>query len=228
MNQQLLYPFIQIAGIRGREDLIALREAGIRYAGFPFVLDTHDEDITLSEAALLLRDFPEIMPILITYSTKAGLILDMLEVLNSSIVQLHGEASLELIDELKMKKTELFVIKSIIISDNSLEDYEKFVISYESHADAFITDTYDATTGASGATGKTHDWAISRRIVTFSRKPVILAGGLTPENVAGAVARVKPFGIDSHTGVEGKEGFKSRHKVYAFAKNARRAYEDLK
>jgi hypothetical protein len=53
---------------------------------------------------------------------------------------------------------------------------------------------------ASGATGKTHDWRVSRRLVEVADKPVILAGGLNPENVKRAILEVRPAGVDSHSG----------------------------
>ncbi len=68
--------------------------------------------------------------------------------------------------------------------------------------DAYITDTYDPVTKASGATGKTHNWEISKNLVELSAKPVILAGGLNPENVYDAILKVKPAGVDVHTGIE--------------------------
>ena len=72
--------------------------------------------------------------------------------------------------------------------------------------DCFITDTFDPSTGARGATGKTHDWAVSRRLVEASPKPVILAGGLHPGNLGEAVRGVRPAGVDVHTGIEEPDG----------------------
>ncbi len=81
--------------------------------------------------------------------------------------------------------------------------------SLERHVDAIILDTYDPETGRGGATGKTHDWDLSRAIVEAVAAPVILAGGLTPANVAEAVRRVRPWGVDVHTGVEEPDGTRS-------------------
>jgi phosphoribosylanthranilate isomerase len=94
--------------------------------------------------------------------------------------------------------------------------------------DAFITDTFDPKTGASGATGITHDWSVSHRLVERSDRPVILAGGLTPENVRKAILAVNPAGVDSHTGVEDAAGRKSREKVEKFVTEAQAAYRKLK
>jgi phosphoribosylanthranilate isomerase len=90
--------------------------------------------------------------------------------------------------------------------------------------DAFITDTFDPATGASGATGKTHDWQISRRLVEISPQPVILAGGLTPDNVREAILAVQPAGVDCHTGVEDASGRKDADKVRRFVAEARAGF----
>ena len=109
---------------------------------------------------------------------------------------------------LKSFAPDLTVIKSLIVEDNNLAELESSVAAFSPHCDAFITDTYDPATGACGATGKTHDWDISRRLVDISPRPVMLAGGLNPENVRKAIAHVRPAGVDAHTGVEGPDGRK--------------------
>ena len=82
-----------------------------------------------------------------------------------------------------------------------------------------------------GATGETHDWSISRTVVERSRIPVILAGGLSADNVADAIATVRPWGVDSftHTDVPGNRGKKDPARVRAFIAAATRAFaENLK
>jgi phosphoribosylanthranilate isomerase len=74
-----------------------------------------------------------------------------------------------------------------------------------------------------GGTGQRVDW--SRAGVLAARRRVILAGGLTPENVAAAVAAVRPCGVDVSSGVEEAPGVKDPGKVAAFLANARRAFE---
>jgi phosphoribosylanthranilate isomerase len=91
--------------------------------------------------------------------------------------------------------------------------FEAKVSKLSPFVDAFITDTFDPRTGASGATGKTHDWRVSRRLVEISARPVILAGSLTPENVTRAILEVRRAGVDSHTDVEDSRRRKSREKV---------------
>ena len=83
--------------------------------------------------------------------------------------------------------------------------------------------------GAKGppfAGGETHDWLVSRTIVERSRVPVILAGGLSPDNVEDAIAAVKPWGVDSftHTDIPGQRGKKDMARVRAFIANALRGF----
>lgn len=77
-----------------------------------------------------------------------------------------------------------------------------------------------------GATGETHDWSISRTVVERSRLPVILAGGLTADNVGQAIATVRPWGVDSftHTDVPGRRGKKDPARTRAFIAAALRGF----
>ena len=79
-----------------------------------------------------------------------------------------------------------------------------------------------------GATGETHDWSISRTVVERSRVPVILAGGLSADNIADAIATVRPWGVDSftHTDVPGNRGKKDPARVRAFVAAAQRAFAE--
>jgi phosphoribosylanthranilate isomerase len=91
----------------------------------------------------------------------------------------------------------------------------------------FLTDTFDPDTGASGATGKTHDWTVSRVLARKAGRPLILAGGLNPANVRQAILEVAPAGVDSHTGVEGPDGRKDRTLVERFVSEARRCFAEI-
>ena len=77
-----------------------------------------------------------------------------------------------------------------------------------------------------GASGETHDWIVSREAVQHSRIPVILAGGLSPDNVGQAIATVRPWGVDSftHTDFPGQRGRKDPARVRAFVAAAARAF----
>ena len=86
--------------------------------------------------------------------------------------------------------------------------------------DALVLDT--RTAERLGGTGQTHDWSVSARIVeAVAPVPIYLAGGLRPENVAEAVARVRPAGVDVNSGVEDASGRKDTAKMRAFVDRAR-------
>jgi phosphoribosylanthranilate isomerase len=86
-------------------------------------------------------------------------------------------------------------------------------------ADALVLDS--RTADRLGGTGRTHDWSVSARIVSaVAPRPVYLAGGLRPENVAEAVARVRPAGVDVNSGVEDASGRKDMAKMRAFVDRA--------
>ncbi len=99
--------------------------------------------------------------------------------------------------------------------DDKKHDFEQQLVELQKTAiDAIVLDTL--VPGHKGGTGQTCDWNTAARIVHFADLPVFLAGGLTPENVAQAVAEVKPYGVDVSSGVESSPGNKDPHKVSRF------------
>jgi phosphoribosylanthranilate isomerase len=96
--------------------------------------------------------------------------------------------------------------------------------SYEDIADFLLLDSYRAADKQIGALGITHDWRISRQIVEAVRTPVILAGGLGPDNVADAIRAVRPAGVDSKTRTDlGDTHTKDLEKVRRFHAAAKQA-----
>jgi phosphoribosylanthranilate isomerase len=95
--------------------------------------------------------------------------------------------------------------------------------TYEGIADFLLLDSYSADDRQIGALGVTHDWSISRQIVRSLRTPVVLAGGLGPDNVADAIRLVGPAGVDSKTKTDkGETHTKDLEKVRLFAQAAKR------
>ena len=220
---------IQIAGVIDAAEAQMLQQCGIRYLGFPLRLPVHREDLTEEEAAAIIKSLaPPVFGVLITYLHEASEIAAFCHALGARIVQLHGNIERDELKRLKTLDPNLTVIKSLVIGMHEDKTLEALVSKLSPFVDAFITDTFDPKTGASGATGKTHDWRISQRLIELADKPVILAGGLTPENVKRAILEVRPAGVDSHTGVEDSNGRKSREKVRKFVSEAQEAFELVK
>jgi phosphoribosylanthranilate isomerase len=220
---------IQIAGVIDAAEAEMLQQCGIRYLGFPLRLPVHREDLTEEEAAAIITSLaPPVFGVLITYLHEASEIAAFCHALGARIVQLHGDIERDELKHLKTLDPNSTVIKSLVIGMHEDKTLEALVSKLSPFVDAFITDTFDPKTGASGATGKTHDWRISQRLIELADKPVILAGGLTPENVKRAILEVRPAGVDSHTGVEDSNGRKSREKVCKFVSEANEALEIVK
>lgn len=219
---------IQIAGIHDFREAECCLRAGVRQLGFPLELDVHEEDCTADKAREICRSLPrDIEKAVITYLDHAADIINLCRQVGVSIVQIHGNIELRELSLLRSTNPDLVVIKSLIVKGDNRESLFSAVEKWSPWVDAFITDTFDPVTGASGATGKIHDWNVSRVLVAHSPKPVILAGGLNPDNVARAILVARPWGVDSHTGVEGCDGRKNYGLVQAFVINAQEAFAAL-
>ncbi len=216
---------IQIAGVIDETEAGLLQRCGVEYLGFPLRLPVHREDICEQDASKIIRQLrPPVFGVIITYLDDAQEISDLCSSLGAQIVQLHGDIETAELGKLKSLEPELIVIKSLVVGFHAEDALESTIARCSHSVDAFITDTYDPATGASGATGKVHDWGISRRLVEISDRPVILAGGLGPGNVRRAILEVGPAGVDAHTGVEDDSGRKCREKVEAFVAEAKAGF----
>ncbi len=220
---------IQIAGVKDLADAWNILAAGVNLVGFPLGLSVHPQDISCDQAATIIDKLHlGGSAVVITYLQKADEISKLCRRIGVSKVQLHGEPPVPQIERLRSKDASLFLIKSLIVRDGNLPELIDRMNQYAPFVDAFITDSFDPSTGACGATGKTHDWSISRRLVESSPRPVILAGGLTSANVKQAVLRVGPAGVDVHTGVEAPDGRKDPLLLNSFVTAAKRAFAALR
>ena len=225
----LRFPFIQIAGVRNQAEAKLLEECGVGYLGFPLRLPVHKEDASEAEVSRMAAEItPPSESVLITYLDDPEEIAALVDRLGVRIVQLHGDIRSAALDRLRGLDPGLSIIKSLVVGRKEPAELEADVIEMSPRVDAFLTDTWDPASGASGATGKVHDWRVSRRLVEISPRPVILAGGLTPENVAAAIREVRPAGVDSHTGVEDASGAKSREKVERFVREATEQFRRMR
>lgn len=226
MNHSFSTPFIQIAGFRDVSEVRSALSAGANQVGFPLVLDHHTEELSASQVGEIVRS--EVLyrsAVVITYATSLATLSLLLEQTSVNTLQIHAQADVGVLAELKKTHPKLSIIKSIVIGGNFA--WRSVLAEYKDFVDMFLTDTYDPKSGASGATGKTHDWDISSQICVASGKPVMIAGGLTADNVNEVILQTKPAGVDSHTGVENPDGTKSFNKMLAFVENAHTAFKIL-
>lgn len=216
---------VQAAGAASVEEALMLAASGVTHVGLPLRLAVHRPDVTDEEAraiAAALKGRAE--SVLITYLEDAAETLALCRFLGVDGLQLHGAMPLAQVRALRQAAPELFIIKSLVIG---AAPEQAILASAREHApfvDAYLTDTFDPASGATGATGKAHDWAVSERLARALPRPLILAGGLNPENVAQAIAAVHPAGVDAHTGLEDTLGRKDEELVRRFVARARAAF----
>lgn len=220
---------VQVAGIIDAAEADMLAAEGVDWLGLPLRLPSGKHDITESDAAEIIGALqgPQV-GVLISYMTDADEVSAFCDQLGVSAVQLHGDVDPAQLRKLKAGRPDLYVLKSLVVRDNNnIDELLAIVEGAAEYVDMFITDTYSPATGSKGATGLVHDWSISAELVRRSPKPLMMAGGLTPENVADAIRTVKPAAVDAHTGLEGADERKDQDKVRRFVSNARRAFAEV-
>lgn len=215
-------PHIQIAGALSLGELLQIDQCfapaaqhGFNCAvGVVYGDSDHLNEAVLPDASIkaAAEQVKHSQIVLITYFSKHEEILDAVQRTGITSLQLHGPISKVEIEKARSAEPKLMLIKSLPVAiDIPIEEARKESLSelkdYEEHVDCFITDTKTTVNGELrfGATGVAHPWAISEAIVRASKKPVIIAGGLNPENIAEAIGACKPYGVDVHSGVEDKD-----------------------
>jgi phosphoribosylanthranilate isomerase len=211
---------VQIAGVSSLEEAMAAEQAGADALGFTVRLPTGIHDgLTEAKARGLIAVLPPfVTSVAITYVDDAREAIDVARYLGVAAIQLHGDFPPSELPMIRAALPHLKIIKAVHVGG---PEAAALVRPFERRVDAFILDTYDPETGRHGATGKTHDWQISRDLVAKTRTPVILAGGLTPDNVADAIRTVRPWGVDVHTGVENADGTRNFEKIRDFIHRAK-------
>ena len=219
---------IHVAGVLDDAEARLLIDCQVDCLGIPLVLAHHPQDLTVQEAAGIVRQFGDRARFfVITYLVTAREILALCREVGVSMVQLHATVARGELERLGSERPRLTVLKSLIVRDDNLDALFDELEEFAPLVDGFITDTHDPETGADGATGRTHDWSISRRLAERSPRPLVLAGGLVPENVHRAVLAVRPAAVDAHTGVEGPDGRKTEELVRGFVDEARRGFTEI-
>ncbi|MFP4057070.1 MAG: phosphoribosylanthranilate isomerase [Candidatus Brocadiia bacterium] len=202
---------VKICGITRPEDAEAAADAGADAIGLVFA--ESPRRVTEDQAAEVLAALPPyVAPVALFVDAPAEHVRRLCRSLGIRTVQLHGDEGPELARQLEG----LCVVKAFRIRREA--DVEA-IAGYP--AAAYLLDSKVA--GRRGGTGVAFDWDLALRAKRHGR--IILAGGLGPENVAEAVRRVRPYGVDVSSGVEAEPGRKDGAKVRAFVAAARAAAE---
>jgi phosphoribosylanthranilate isomerase len=189
---------IKICGITNIEDALAAVEYGADALGFVFYSKS-PRSVTAATAKKIISSIPPAVKAVGVFVDKEKKELEQIaSFAGLDIVQLHGSEPPEYCD------MEREIIKAIRVNDLS----DLAPLNHYSSVSTFLLDTYSPA--EIGGTGQIFNWEIAVEAKKFGR--IILAGGLTPENIEEAIKRVHPYGVDVSSGVEGNEKGKKDHK----------------
>lgn len=194
---------VKICGITNEEDAFAAIDAGADALGF-VLYPKSSRFIAPAAAGRIIRKLPPfVQSVAVTVNATPPEVRDIETVAMFDVWQLHG-------DELPDRCRALYprrIIKALSLGTDHYPNVAEYAIM------AFLLDTPSATYGG---TGKTFDWKLAVDFKPKVHRPLILSGGLTPENVAEAIETVQPYGVDVSSGVELSPGRKDHAKLKEF------------
>ena len=199
---------VKICGITRLQDLHAACEAGADALGFVFY-EKSPRHVSIATATALVRELPPfVQSVGLFVNAEPAFIEAVLQAVPLDLLQFHGDESAA--DCMRYGRP---YIKAVRVTPST--DLLKCAADFET-ARGLLLDAY--VPGVPGGTGERFDWSL---IPPDLPKPVILSGGLTPANVADAVAQVRPWAVDVSSGVEAAKGIKDPHHVAQFIAKAK-------
>ena len=194
---------VKICGVTNVADALAAAEAGADMIGLNFY-EKSPRYISFATASEISRALPPfVLRVGVFVNPEESQVVEAIAACGLNLLQFHGDE-----DSNFCTQFGLMSVKALRVRDaESLQTLENF------NTDAFLLDAY-AKSGL-GGTGEKFNWDLAVVAQKFG-KPIFLAGGLTPENVADAVKQVRPFAVDVSSGVESAPGKKDAAKVRAF------------
>ena len=219
---------VQIYTLQSVEEALEVESVGVHNIGLTPASIGLPGEISHETAKSICDEVQNSKTVALSVSSNIEEIMEMVMFVNPDILHLCGEpgelnpSGVKILrDRLQSNDKEIPIMQAISVEDMSSVEFAK---EYEDVSDYFILDTSTSLVQGVGASGKVHDWNVSKAIVSSVKIPVILAGGLSPENVRDAIERVKPWGVDSltHTNkiLDNGNFVKDITKVRKFFKNA--------
>ncbi len=198
---------VKVCGMTCLKDTQVAVEEGVDAVGFIFYKKS-PRSVTMKTAREIILELPPFVDTVgVFVDETAEQINKIADYCNLDIIQLHGDESPAFCKKIRRRVIKAFKVKDM----QSVKKLSGFQVS------GFLLDTFSEN--LHGGTGKVFDWNLALPAKKFG--PVIMAGGLTPNNVRQAVQQVRPYGVDVCSGVESQPGVKDHKKVRAFLKNAK-------
>ncbi len=213
---------VKICGITNKEDLDAAVNAGADALGFVVDVPESPRNVSTDRARALIEATPPFVQSVVVsvFQTPAHL-GTLCSSLAPDAVQLAGPLPLD--DSIDEHVRGKHVIRVIAIDDRGISHA---ALSTASRFDAVLTDSH--VPGAHGGTGRPHNWTISRAVrERVAPTPLILAGGLTSDNVRVAIETVRPYAVDVSSGIEIHPGVKDPAKMRGFVEAVTEASYEL-
>ncbi|HMP81258.1 MAG TPA: phosphoribosylanthranilate isomerase [Verrucomicrobiota bacterium] len=199
---------VKICGITNESDALAAAQAGADLVGFMFY-EQSPRRVSIETASKIARNLPpHVVKVGVFVDPDEDLVMRAIQRCGVSLLQFHGNESPGFCTQFGLMSMKAFRIRDEQ-SIGALANYS---------TDAWLLDAF--TPGKLGGTGETFNWRLAVKARNLGR-PIFLAGGLTPENVASAVREVQPYGVDVSSGVESAPGQKDHDKVRRFIANAK-------
>ncbi|RUM91724.1 MAG: phosphoribosylanthranilate isomerase [Thermovibrio sp.] len=204
---------VKVCGITNLNDALVTVEAGADAVGF-ILYPKSKRFIKAKEVRRITQNLPPfIFKVGVFVNEDPHTVLEILSYANLDFAQLHGDESPEECEYIGEERViKVFRLKLI-------DEVEK-IKPYVGKIRALLLDTYSES--SYGGTGKTFNWEIARAVKErFPQIPLILSGGLNPENVRDAIKEVNPYAVDVSSGVERAPGIKDEEKIELFIRRAK-------
>lgn len=214
---------VQIYEVSSPEEARELEKLGVDYIGVLVGKADYPRGLSLEETGAVFDALSgRAKKVVLSLHSDLDKIFEIIEKVNPDIIHLAAspkDISVDDVKNIKQKFPNVKIMRTIPVTDETSIDLAK---EYDGIADYLLLDSRRRGNWQVGATGETHNWSISKKIVESVKTPVILAGGLGPDNVEEAIKRVKPAGVDSKTKTD-KQGThqKDLEKVKEFVLRAK-------
>jgi phosphoribosylanthranilate isomerase len=198
---------VKVCGMTNLKDALVAVEEGADAVGFIFYKKS-PRSVTMKLVREIILELPPFVDMVgVFVDETAEQINKIADNCNLDLIQLHGNESPTFCKRIRRRVVKAFRVKDM----QSVKKLSSYQVS------GFLLDTFSEN--LHGGTGKVFDWNLALPAKKIG--PVIMAGGLTPNNVQQAIRQVRPYGVDVCSGVESEPGIKDHKKIQAFLKNAK-------
>lgn len=207
---------VKICGLTRRQDALHAAESGADFLGVVLVARS-PRAVTPSGAREIL-DRIAVPSVLVVSDMEISRVVAAAETVGASVIQLHGNEGPEMVEELRSSgRWKIWKALRVRNAEVLREGLRRFA----PRVDGLLLDSWRP--GLTGGTGQVFPWEVAETVRSEvpSGLDLVVAGGLTPENVERAVARLRPQVVDVSSGVEGRPGVKDRRRVEAFIRRVR-------